>query len=163
MVAAAMGSWGPALFSDDLACAVRDAYRAIGFKAELATFFEDLPQRLADAHLLICRSGASTVAELATAGRPAILIPYPHAADDHQTANARAIADAGGAELLPEAGLTPELLATRLRLMLDQPPRLARMAQAAHAVGHRDAAGNLAILVAELASSALTDSERRAA
>jgi len=76
---------------------VRDAYDRLGIVAELATFFADMPERLAVAHLAITRAGASTVSELCAAGRPAILVPYPHAADDHQTANARAIERAGAA------------------------------------------------------------------
>ena len=76
--------------------AVVEAYARAGITAEIESFFSDVPQRLARAHLAICRAGASTIAELAAIGRPAVLIPYPYATDDHQTANARAIAAAGG-------------------------------------------------------------------
>ena len=142
---------------------VRSAYGAMDFMAQVATFFSDLADRLARAHLVICRSGASTCAELTTAGRPAILVPYPHAADDHQTHNARALAEAGGAELVAEPDFTPELLAARLKLMIEQPGRLAAMAAAAHRVGHADAAGNLAILVTGLVPVQFRSSGRAAA
>ncbi len=126
---------------------VRGAYAAAGFRAELAPFFTDLAARLARAHLVICRAGASTCAELTAAGRPALLVPYPHAADDHQSVNARVLAAAGAAEAVPEGDLTPDLLAARLKLLVEQPGHLAAMARAARAAGHADAAGNLAILV----------------
>lgn len=129
------------------------AYRRMGFPAELAPFFDDLARRLGEAHLVICRAGASTVAELTAAGRPAILVPYAHAADDHQTANARAIADRGGAELLPEGDFTPEVLAARLKLLLGQPGALAAMAALARDAGQGDAAGNLARLATGLIST----------
>jgi UDP-N-acetylglucosamine--N-acetylmuramyl-(pentapeptide) pyrophosphoryl-undecaprenol N-acetylglucosamine transferase len=125
----------------------RAAYAKTDIKVELAPFFSDLPQRLAHAHLVICRSGASTIAELTTAGRPSILVPYPHAMDDHQTANARAIEASGAAIVLPQPDFTPETLAARLKLLFAQPPTLARMAQYALDYGQRDAAANLATLV----------------
>ena len=84
---------------------VRAAYAAAGIAAELATFFPDVAEQLAAAHLVIARAGASTVAELAVAGRPAILVPLPGAIDDHQTANARALAEAGGAWVMPQPRL----------------------------------------------------------
>jgi UDP-N-acetylglucosamine--N-acetylmuramyl-(pentapeptide) pyrophosphoryl-undecaprenol N-acetylglucosamine transferase len=129
---------------------VRAAYQHMGLKAEVATFFNDLARRLDQAHLVICRAGASTVAELTTAGRPAILVPYAHAADDHQTYNAQAVAEGGGAELIPEAHFTPEILAARLKLMVEQPGTLGAMAAAARHAGQKDAAGNLARLVVGL-------------
>jgi UDP-N-acetylglucosamine:LPS N-acetylglucosamine transferase len=92
--------------------------------AELADFFTDVAERLAIAHLVISRSGASTVAELAAAGRPAILLPYPHATDDHQTANAAAFAGTGAGWLMPEANASPESLAQRLAMLLDDPAAL---------------------------------------
>ena len=82
--------------------AVRAAYDQAGIAAELAPFFDGMPDRLAEAHLVICRAGASTVAEVTVVGRPAILVPYPHATDDHQTANAEALVRAGGGWILPE-------------------------------------------------------------
>ena len=129
---------------------VRATYRHMGLEVELAPFFDDLARRLEQAHLVVCRAGASTVAELTTAGRPAILVPYAHAADDHQTTNAQAMADGGGAQLIAEADFTPVVLAARLKLMLDQPGTLGAMAAAAHHGGHGDAADSLARLVFRL-------------
>ena len=86
--------------------AAKAAFAKAGIDAELSTFFRDVPERLAACHLAICRSGASTVAELAAVGRPALLVPYPYAMDDHQTANAQAVADAGGAWLMPQTAFT---------------------------------------------------------
>jgi UDP-N-acetylglucosamine--N-acetylmuramyl-(pentapeptide) pyrophosphoryl-undecaprenol N-acetylglucosamine transferase len=127
--------------------AVRRAHAASGVAAELATFFEDVPARLARAQLVISRSGASTVAELAMIGRPAILVPYLHAADDHQTANARALEQAGGAWVMAHAEFTPDALATRLAGFITVPETLARAAAAAHALGRPHAARALADLV----------------
>jgi UDP-N-acetylglucosamine--N-acetylmuramyl-(pentapeptide) pyrophosphoryl-undecaprenol N-acetylglucosamine transferase len=129
---------------------VRARYAKAGIIAELAPFFADLPQRLAGAHLVIGRSGASTVAELAAIGRPSILVPYPHAADDHQTVNARAFEAAGACIVIAHADFTAETLAGHLRALLDAPPLLAGMAAAAHAAGRPDAAARLADLVGEL-------------
>ena len=131
--------------------ACRALYRAIGVDATLATFFEDVPERLAAAQLVICRSGASTAAELATIGRPAILVPYPFAMDDHQTANARAIAGVGAGWLMPQSDLTPEVLASRLEDLYTRPSVLAEAAGAARAAAHPDAADRLADLVLSLA------------
>ncbi|MEO1687605.1 MAG: UDP-N-acetylglucosamine--N-acetylmuramyl-(pentapeptide) pyrophosphoryl-undecaprenol N-acetylglucosamine transferase, partial [Pseudomonadota bacterium] len=126
--------------------AVRAAYAAAGVRAEVAPFFDDLPARLASAQLVVCRSGASTCAELAALGRPAILIPFPAALDDHQTANARALVEAGGALATPEAGLTSAALSAQMRAVLGDAPRAASMAAAARALGRPDAAGALADL-----------------
>jgi UDP-N-acetylglucosamine--N-acetylmuramyl-(pentapeptide) pyrophosphoryl-undecaprenol N-acetylglucosamine transferase len=130
--------------------AVRLRYRQAGMVAELAPFFADLPQRLAAAHLVIARAGASTVAELAAIGRPSIVVPYPHAADDHQTANARAFAAAGACIVIPHAAFNAAALAAQLVDLLVAPRRLAEMAAAAHATGRPDAAARLADLVGEL-------------
>jgi len=130
---------------------VRIAYEGLGFAAELAPFFDDVARRLGESHLVICRAGASTVAELAAAGRPAILIPYPHATDDHQTRNAENFCAAGGGWLMPEAGASPERLAERLTSLLAHPGALALAAAASRQAGRRDAAERLAALVAELA------------
>jgi UDP-N-acetylglucosamine--N-acetylmuramyl-(pentapeptide) pyrophosphoryl-undecaprenol N-acetylglucosamine transferase len=131
---------------------VRGLYLQANINAELAPFFTDLPQRLAGAHLVIGRSGASTVAELATIGRPSILIPYPYAADDHQTANARAFEAAGACLVIPHAEFTAPTLAGHLRALLESPDRLAAMAAAAHAAGRPDAAVQLADLVIGVAA-----------
>lgn len=132
--------------------AVAAAYAKAGIAAEVAPFFADLPQRIANAHLVIARSGASTVAELACIGRPALLVPYMHATDDHQTENARALADAGGAWLLPEPHFTAEALEKHLASLLADPSALPPMAQAAWKFGKPDAAERLADLVAKLAT-----------
>jgi len=117
---------------------------------ETAAFIDDVPERLSLATLAITRAGASTIAELTRIGRPAILIPYPHAADDHQSANARRIADAGAALVMPQGEVTPETLAERLRQALSDPEGLTRAARAAHALGEGDAAARLADVVCEL-------------
>ena len=129
---------------------VRKAYQKAGIVAELAPFFADLAQRLAAAHLVIGRAGASTVAELATIGRPSILVPYPYAADDHQMANARAFEKTGACIVIPHASFTAEALAGNLMTLVETPQRLADMAAAAHAAGRPDAAARLADLVGEL-------------
>lgn len=127
--------------------AVRLAYRTSGVAAELQTFFDDVPDRLVRAHLVVSRSGASTVAELTAIGRPAILVPYLHAVDDHQTANARAVEKAGGAWVMPQASFAAAALAAMIEQLMADPDRLARAAAAAEAQGRPDAARALADLV----------------
>lgn len=131
--------------------AVRRAYHQGGIVATLDTFFHDVPERLAAAHLVVTRSGASTVAELTTLGRPAILVPYLHAIDDHQTANAHAVDEVGGGWLMPQSTFTPEALAARLESLITQPAALAQAAACARAAGRPDAASLLADQVAALA------------
>ncbi|MGF1609754.1 MAG: undecaprenyldiphospho-muramoylpentapeptide beta-N-acetylglucosaminyltransferase [Kiloniellales bacterium] len=133
--------------------AVAARYRECGVEASLAPFIEDMPERLAAAHLAICRAGASTTAELTVAGRPAILVPYPFAADDHQTANAHAMTEAGGGWLLPQSSLTADRLAERLISLLATPALLAHAARCARAIAHDDAAERLADVVCGLAGS----------
>ncbi|QEX15838.1 UDP-N-acetylglucosamine--N-acetylmuramyl-(pentapeptide) pyrophosphoryl-undecaprenol N-acetylglucosamine transferase [Hypericibacter terrae] len=130
---------------------VAAAYRRIGFAAELKPFFADMAARLAHVHLMIARSGASTVAELQAAGRPSILVPYRFAADDHQTANARAMATSGAAWVMTEAEFTPEALAARLASLLADPQQLATAAAASRSLSHPDAAERLADLAESLA------------
>ena len=130
------------------------AYADAGVEAELAAFFDDIPARMADTALVISRAGASTVAELAALGRPSILVPYPFAMDDHQTANARALAEPGAALMAPEAGLTPEALSELIARVLSDPQEAAAMAERARAVGNPNAARDLADLVAELGNRA---------
>ena len=125
---------------------VRARYAADGIPADLASFFDDVPARLARAQLVIARAGASTVAELCAIGRPAVLVPYPHAADDHQTANAEAVAAAGAGWAIGQAQFTAERLAGLLAELLGAPDRLARAAAAAHALGRPEAARRLADL-----------------
>jgi UDP-N-acetylglucosamine--N-acetylmuramyl-(pentapeptide) pyrophosphoryl-undecaprenol N-acetylglucosamine transferase len=137
---------------------VRTSYVKAGVVAEMAPFFADLPRRIATAHLVIGRSGASTVAELAAIGRPSILVPYPYAADDHQTANARAFETTGACIVLPHASFTPATLAGHLTSLTAEPERLAAMAAAAHAAGRPDAAARLADVVGELVALPLSPS-----
>lgn len=132
--------------AEDLA-RVREAYARVGVTAELATFFPDMAARLEAAHLVIARAGASTVAELAVAGRPSILVPLPGAIDDHQSANARALVRAGGALAFAQPMLTPALLASELSTLCAMPRRFSRMAEAARALGRPDAARSLADLI----------------
>jgi UDP-N-acetylglucosamine--N-acetylmuramyl-(pentapeptide) pyrophosphoryl-undecaprenol N-acetylglucosamine transferase len=127
--------------------AVRGRLAAIGAQAELSSFFSDMPERLAAAHLVISRSGASSVAELGVAGRPAILSPYPFATDDHQAANAEAYARNGAASVIAQRMLTPIALAERFSAILAAPAALAQAAAAAHRNGRPDAASRLAELV----------------
>ena len=125
-----------------------------GIAAEVADFFSDVPQRLARAQLAICRAGASTVAELAVAGRPAILVPYPFATDDHQLANARAFAAADAGWVLPQTGLSVPLLTQALAARLGDAPGLSRAADAARRFATVDAAERLAAAVFDLVSRA---------
>lgn len=137
--------------AEDLGQAEAD-YRALGLEVELRPFFEDVPQRLRQAHLLVTRAGASTLAELTAAGRPAVLVPLPNSIDDHQMANARALTGAGGGWLLPESALSPSALAKILEEALADPARLETAAAAAKSLGKRDAADRLADLVIGLLS-----------
>lgn len=131
--------------------ATRQAYRGIGVEAEVAPFFDDMGERLADAHLVICRAGASTVAELAVLGRPAILVPYPHALDQDQAENARVLAEAGGAWVMAERELTEAGLAKRISELVGAPDELDAAAAAALSQGRVDAAERLADLVEQTA------------
>lgn len=126
---------------------VRSRYAELGIPAELATYMENLPERLAWSHLVIARAGASTIAELTVAGRPAILIPLPSATDDHQTANAREMARAGGARMIAQDRFTPIELAKQMQKLALDPQGLANAAARARAVGRPDAARAMADLV----------------
>jgi len=127
--------------------AVTAEYQAAGVDAELSAFFNDVPARLAACHLAITRSGASTVAELGVTGRPAILVPYPFATDDHQTSNAEAFAQGGGGWVISQRILTPKFLADRIVALAARPDTLARAAEAARQEGRPDAAERFAELV----------------
>jgi len=131
---------------DDIA-GVRDRYAELGIPADLMTYIEDMPDKVADAHLVIGRAGASTIAELTAAGRPAILIPYPSATDDHQTANAREMTKAGGARTIQQDAFTPEVLAKQIEAMAADPVALNNAAARALSVGRPHAARDLADLV----------------
>jgi UDP-N-acetylglucosamine--N-acetylmuramyl-(pentapeptide) pyrophosphoryl-undecaprenol N-acetylglucosamine transferase len=126
---------------------VTDAYAADGIEAVLSPFFPDVATHLRAAHLVIARAGASTVAELAVAGRPSVLVPLPGAIDDHQSANARALAAAGGAWVVPQPQFTPASLASMLEEKLADPAALARAAASARLQARDDAASRLADLV----------------
>ncbi len=125
---------------------VVEFYARAGIDAEVQPFFEDLPTRMVDAQLVICRSGASTVADLSAIGRPSILIPLASAIKDEQTANARGLTEAGAAIMVPESKLTPESLAEQAELILSNPQGASQMARAAYSVAVPDAATRLADL-----------------
>lgn len=129
---------------------VRDLYADLSIPADLATYLPDLPDRLAWAHLVIARAGASTIAELTAAGRPAILIPLPSATDDHQTANAREMHEAGGARSIPQRRFTSVELAKQMQKMALEPGALANAAKRALNCGRPDAVRDLADLVENL-------------
>lgn len=131
---------------------VTKAYADLKVAAEIAPFFRDLPAKIADSHLVVSRSGASTVCELAVIGRPAIMVPLPHAIDQDQSANARVLADAGGGWIVPQAELTAERLAGELTAFLAEPGRLAAAAIAAKSVGRPDADRRLADVVERVAA-----------
>ena len=126
---------------------VRTQYSDLGIPAELTTYIEDMAEKLADAHLIIGRAGASTIAELTAAGRPAILIPFAAATDDHQTANAREMVKAGGARAIAQANFTPEVLAKQIEALAIDPVALNNAAARALSVGRPHAARDLADLV----------------
>jgi UDP-N-acetylglucosamine--N-acetylmuramyl-(pentapeptide) pyrophosphoryl-undecaprenol N-acetylglucosamine transferase len=126
---------------------IRATYSRLEIPAELLTYIEDMPEKLADAHLVIGRAGASTIAELTAAGRPAILIPFAAATDDHQTANAREMTQAGGARTIQQSGFTPQVLARQIEAMAADPVALANAAARALSVGRPHAARDLADLV----------------
>ncbi|MGX1306634.1 UDP-N-acetylglucosamine--N-acetylmuramyl-(pentapeptide) pyrophosphoryl-undecaprenol N-acetylglucosamine transferase [Amorphus suaedae] len=134
--------------------AVRAAYAETGVAAELAPFFSDLPGRIAAAHLVIGRSGASTVAELGTIGRPALLVPLPNALDQDQRENAIAFAAAGGGWKIDQTEFTPDRLAQEIAALAAAPQRLAKAADAAKAMAQPDAAARLADFVASVAGLA---------
>ena len=142
---------------------VAEAYRWHGIAAELSPFFADVAERLRDAHLVIARAGASTVAELAVAGRPSILVPLPGAIDDHQTANAHTLADVGAAWAMPQDSFTAETLAYRLSTLLTNPAALAEAASLARLVARPDAAATLADVVVKLARDAARPDTRQEA
>jgi UDP-N-acetylglucosamine--N-acetylmuramyl-(pentapeptide) pyrophosphoryl-undecaprenol N-acetylglucosamine transferase len=132
---------------------VQAAYVSRAVPAEVSAFIDNMPQAFAQADLLICRSGASTVAEVTAAGKPAIFVPFPQAADDHQRRNAEAIVNAGAAMMIPQAELTPQLLAATVVDLLSDPQRLQEMSGRARSLGHVDSAERMARLVADLAAS----------
>jgi UDP-N-acetylglucosamine--N-acetylmuramyl-(pentapeptide) pyrophosphoryl-undecaprenol N-acetylglucosamine transferase len=135
---------------EDLQRVIAEHDRA-GLRAEVETFFRDIPRRMSEAQLVISRAGASSVADISVIGRPAILIPYAQATADHQAANAAGLVGAGAAVMLREEALTPAALAAAIQSILTEPAKADQMAQAALSMGLPDAAQRLASLVEELA------------
>ncbi len=132
---------------DEDAAAMARTYADAGVTAEIRAYFTDLPVEIARAHIIVARAGASTIAELAVAGRPAILVPLPIATDDHQTDNAQGLAAAGGAIVIAQPAFTPAHLADALATWLADPAALAAAAAGARSIGFPDAAGRLADLL----------------
>jgi UDP-N-acetylglucosamine--N-acetylmuramyl-(pentapeptide) pyrophosphoryl-undecaprenol N-acetylglucosamine transferase len=128
-------------------------YEKAGFPGEVSAFIDDMPSAFARADLIVCRSGASTVAEITAAGKPAIFVPFPRAADDHQTKNAQALAKAHAAVLMPQSELTSERLAAEIVRLCSDRAGLARMSEAARKLSHSDAAGQIAVIAAKLAEN----------
>lgn len=126
---------------------VRATYAEMEIPADLATYFNDVPEKLGWSHLMIARAGASTLAELTCAGRPAILVPLPSAMDDHQTANAREMTEAGGARTIPQSRFTAVELAKQMQKMALEPGALQNAAKRARACGRPDAARDMADLL----------------
>lgn len=133
---------------------VAAAYRRMGVTADIKPFFSDLPQQIGEAHLVIARAGASTVSELAVIGRPAILVPFPHALDQDQAANAAVLAQSGAVTVVRQSDFTPQWLAAALVQALADPAGLTARALAAKQAGVRDAAERLADLVQRVAGTA---------
>jgi UDP-N-acetylglucosamine--N-acetylmuramyl-(pentapeptide) pyrophosphoryl-undecaprenol N-acetylglucosamine transferase len=130
---------------------VRDGYAQAGVAAEVHKFIDDMPAFFARADVVLCRSGASTVAEIAAAGKPAVFVPFPLAADDHQRRNAEAMEQAHAAVVLEETKLDEVWLVDTIAVLLEFPERLARMGDAARAMAHPDAAKDIAELAAKVA------------
>ena len=136
---------------DEDADEVRAFYQHHSIRAEVQPFFTDVPRRMSEAQLVISRAGASSVADISVIGRPSILIPYPHATDDHQSANARGLVEAGAAILIPESRLDVPTLTAQIAAVLDDPAGAELMAAAALGQGKPDATAALVALVEELA------------
>ena len=135
---------------------MRAAYHAAGVDAEVISFTKYMAPLYHAADLAICRAGASTCAELAYFGLPALFVPYPSAAMDHQTANARALEKRGTADVVAESDLTPEWLEAYLAQIVRKPERLARLREAAHREGVQDGTVALASLVEQVRAEAMT-------
>ena len=130
---------------------VQAAYTRAGTSAEVSAFIDNMPQAFAQADLLVCRAGASTVAEITAAGKPAIFIPFPRAADDHQRRNAEAVAASGAAIVITETVLTPQRLAQAITELLIDHEKLRQMSEKARALSHPGATKEVAQMIAELA------------
>jgi UDP-N-acetylglucosamine--N-acetylmuramyl-(pentapeptide) pyrophosphoryl-undecaprenol N-acetylglucosamine transferase len=132
---------------------VRGAYQQAGVSSEVLAFMQDMPARFAQADLLICRSGASTVAEVAAAGKPAIFVPFPQAADDHQRRNAEAFVSRGAAAMIPQSELTPQRLADEVAALLNHPERLLAMGANARALAREHALDEIVEMIAAAAQA----------
>lgn len=141
---------------------VASAYSALGLPAELAAFFDDLPKRMTDSHLIVSRAGASSVAELLALGRPALLVPFRFAAEDHQRANAEAVSRAEAGWLIDETRFDAEALAGKLRICLEEPQQLSALARRAAELGRTDAAAALADEVQSLVSAPAVNTQMEA-
>jgi UDP-N-acetylglucosamine--N-acetylmuramyl-(pentapeptide) pyrophosphoryl-undecaprenol N-acetylglucosamine transferase len=148
--------------ADDVA-RVKAAYSELDVAAEVSPFFTDMARRMAAAHLVMSRSGASTVSEVAVIGRPALLVPYPYALDHDQAANAAALAAAGGAEVHAQSTLSPQRIAELVGALMDDPARLAAMAAGARSAGKPDAARLLGDLTEAIAARQSIQSFRKEA
>jgi UDP-N-acetylglucosamine--N-acetylmuramyl-(pentapeptide) pyrophosphoryl-undecaprenol N-acetylglucosamine transferase len=133
---------------------VREMYRTAGIDAEVSPFIDDMPKAFARADLIVSRAGAAAVAELAAAGKTAILIPFPGAADQHQRENARVLERAGAARLIEQSTMSPELLAAQVRELFDRPELITQMEQRARELAHPNAAKEIADWVVELGKKA---------
>ena len=129
---------------------IKQAYEAMKLDANVRPFFGDIPVQFAAADLLVCRAGATTLAELTVAGKPAILVPFPQAADDHQRRNAEALAQAGAAEMILQKDLNGPALAARIRYFFEHPDELRRMEHNSRALGRPDATARIVDLIEEL-------------
>ena len=136
---------------------VRAAYVETGISGEVHKFIDDMPAVFARADLLVCRSGASTVAEITAAGKPAIFVPFPHAADDHQNVNARALERAGAAVVVEESKLEAAYLVDTIAALISDPGRLQEMSSAARSLAHPRAVEEIAEMVRELAAVGLQE------
>lgn len=135
----------------DAADSISREFAASGIEGRVTAFLDDMPAAFAEADLVVCRSGAGAVAELTAAGRPSVLVPFPFAADDHQTANARSLESAGAALLVPDREMSGERLAREVLALAAEPGRLEKMAEAARRLGRPGAAARAAGLLERLA------------
>ncbi len=142
---------------------VQDAYERSGIHVELSSFFYDMPERVSNSHLIIGRSGASTIAELAVIGRPAILVPLPHSLDNDQLLNAQAFTRAGGGWLLEQDEFTPERLASLVTKLRYSEREMQIAAESAKQFGRPDAASRLADLIEEVAVDRIYQTDEAAA
>jgi UDP-N-acetylglucosamine--N-acetylmuramyl-(pentapeptide) pyrophosphoryl-undecaprenol N-acetylglucosamine transferase len=129
---------------------VQAAYEKQGIRAEVCAFIDDIAEAFSRADVIVCRAGATSVAELAAAGKASILIPYPSATDQHQLQNARTLERAGGAKVVEQKDLTPQRLVKEVSSLLQHSQLLGSMEQRAKSLAHPDAAGHIADLIEKL-------------